>query len=138
MHARRRVMGERDRGVGEASGRQAVQVLAPGQGTSNAAHVGSCCCRSASVMSSCATTLEMPIRPPGTSTRNISASTACLSVEKLITQLAITTSTAASASGHGFYLAIEELHVGGAGLGGVGASEHEHVLGHIDASTVNA
>src|SRR5215472_5298738 len=41
----------------------------------------------------------MPIRPPGTRTRNISASTAGLSVDRLITQLEITTSTDASGSG---------------------------------------
>jgi hypothetical protein len=41
----------------------------------------------------------MPIRPPGTSTRNISASTAGLSADRLITQLEITTSTEASGSG---------------------------------------
>src|SRR6516165_7060158 len=41
----------------------------------------------------------MPIRPPGTSTRNISASTAGLSVDRLITQLEITTSTDSSGSG---------------------------------------
>ena len=39
------------------------------------------------------------IRPPGESTRNICASTAGLSTDRLITQLEITTSTAASGSG---------------------------------------
>jgi hypothetical protein len=41
----------------------------------------------------------MPMRPPGVSTRYISASTAGLSTDRLITQLEITTSTAASGSG---------------------------------------
>jgi len=55
--------------------------------------------RSAGRSPSSATTSEMPIRPPGVSTRNISASTAALSADKLITQLEITTSTEASGSG---------------------------------------
>ena len=54
---------------------------------------------SAALRWSSATTSETPIRPPGTSTRNISARTAGLSVDRLITQLEITTSTDASGSG---------------------------------------
>ena len=50
-------------------------------------------------MWSSATTSVMPIRPPRTSTRYISASTAGLSVDRLMTQLDITTSTDASGSG---------------------------------------
>ncbi len=48
---------------------------------------------------SSATTSLIPIRPPGDRTRNISPSTAGLSVDRLITQLEMTTSTAASGSG---------------------------------------
>ena len=55
--------------------------------------------RSVTVRSSSATTSEIPIRPPGTSTRNISASTAGLFVDRLMTQLEITTSTASDGKG---------------------------------------
>src|SRR5215469_14964471 len=55
--------------------------------------------RSAWLIPSSATTSAIPIRPPGTSTRNISLSTAGLSADRLITQLEITTSTEASGSG---------------------------------------
>ena len=55
--------------------------------------------RCSAVSWSSATTSEMPMRPPGASTRNISASTAGLSVDRLMTQFEITTSTAASGSG---------------------------------------
>src|SRR5215472_5902543 len=50
-------------------------------------------------MWSSATTSVTPMRPPGTSTRNISASTASLSVDRLMTQLEMTTSTAPSGNG---------------------------------------
>ena len=49
--------------------------------------------------SSWATTSDTPTRPPGASTRNISAKTADLSTARLITQFEITTSTDPSDSG---------------------------------------
>lgn len=55
--------------------------------------------RSASVSWSSATTSLIPIRPPGVSTQNISASTRGLSPDRLTTQLEMTTSTEASVSG---------------------------------------
>src|SRR5450755_4016227 len=55
--------------------------------------------RSEADKSSSATTSETPTRPPGTNTRNISASTAGLSIDRFTTQLLITTSTEPSGSG---------------------------------------
>src|SRR5450755_4692457 len=55
--------------------------------------------RSATDRSSSATTSETPTRPPGASTRNISASTAGLSVDRFTTQLLMTTSTEPSGNG---------------------------------------
>jgi len=51
------------------------------------------------VSASSVTTSLIPIRPPGRSTRNISARTAGLSVDRLSTQLEITTSTLPADSG---------------------------------------
>ena len=55
--------------------------------------------RSVGERASSATTSLMPTRPPGRSTRATSARTAALSVERLTTQLLMTTSTEASPSG---------------------------------------
>src|SRR5574341_1030486 len=55
--------------------------------------------RSAGVRWSSATTSAMPMRPPGVSTRCISASTAGLSTDRLITQLEVTTSTVSAGGG---------------------------------------
>jgi hypothetical protein len=57
-----------------------------------------CACWSGSA-SSWPTRSDTPTRPPGRSTRAISANTAGLSAERLITQLEMTTSTEASGSG---------------------------------------
>lgn len=46
-----------------------------------------------------ATTSEMPMRPPGTRTRKVSANTTGLSTDRLITQLEITTSVVWAGSG---------------------------------------
>ena len=49
-----------------------------------------------------------------------------------MTQLEMTTSTLASGSGSVLDVALEELGVGGAGLGGVAAGELEHLVGHVE------
>ena len=55
--------------------------------------------RSSAARRSSATTSLTPTRPPGLSTRAISVSTAALSVERLITQFEMTTSTLSAGSG---------------------------------------
>ena len=55
--------------------------------------------RSSGESRSSATTSLIPILPPGRSTRPISASTAGLSTERLMTQFEMTTSTEAAGSG---------------------------------------
>ena len=55
--------------------------------------------RSSGESRSSATTSLTPTRPPGLSTRAISRSTCALSVERLMTQFEITTSTLSAGSG---------------------------------------
>ncbi len=73
------------------------------------------------------------MRPPGVSTRNISASTAGLSVDRLMTQLEMTTSTEPSGSGTSSIVPLRNSTLVGAGLGGVGPGQVEHLVGHVDA-----
>ena len=75
----------------------------------------------------------MPIRPPGLSTRAISVSTAGLSVERLITQFEMTTSTESAGSGICSISALEEVDVRDAGLARVLPREREHLVGHVEA-----
>jgi hypothetical protein len=77
-------------GVHEADRREAVEVLAARQRPGDAPHVGATLGPIGPLRWSSATTSEIPIRPPGPSTRNISARTLGLSVDRLITQLEIT------------------------------------------------
>jgi hypothetical protein len=51
----------------------------------------------------------------------------------LITQLEMTTSTLASGRGDVLEVAVDELDVVDAGLGGVGSGEVEHLVGHVEA-----
>ena len=53
----------------------------------------------------------IPIRPPGLSTRAISVSTAALSIERLITQFEITTSTESGGQRDLLDHALEEVDV---------------------------
>ena len=55
-----------------------------------------------------------------------------LSAERLITQLEITTSTEFGGQRQVLDVALEELGVGGPGLGGVVAGEFEHLVGHVE------
>ena len=55
--------------------------------------------RSSGVSRSSATTSVMPMRPPGLSTRKVSANTAGLSTDRLTTQLEMTTSTVSAGRG---------------------------------------
>ena len=88
--------------------------------------------RVASSMSGSAITSETANRPPGRSTRAASRSTCGLSAERLITQLEITTSTLASGERDVLEIALDELDVLHAGLGGVGARQLEHLVGHVE------
>ena len=89
--------------------------------------------RSVGVSASSATMSLIPSRPPGRSTRAISRKTAGLSAARLTTQLLITTSIESAGSGIGLDVALEELDVGGAGLGRVALREREHLVGHVEA-----
>ena len=86
----------------------------------------------ASSMSGSAITSETANRPPGRSTRAASRRTLGLSPERLITQLEITTSTVCVGERHVLEVALDELDVLDAGLGGVGAGELEHLVGHVE------
>ena len=92
VHAVRCLERRRDLDVGEAGRLQAFAVLGEGQGSGDAADEEPRSARSAGVRWSSATTSEMPRRPPGRRTRKVSANTAGLSMERLMTQLEITTS----------------------------------------------
>ena len=74
----------------------------------------------------------MPIRPPGRRTRAISAKTACLSAARLTTQLLMTTSIDSAGQRQRLDVALQELDVGRAGLGGVRLGESQHLVGHVD------
>ena len=87
--------------------------------------------RVASSMSSSATTSLTANRPPGRRTRPTSRSTAALSVDRLMTQLEITTSTAASGSGMDSMWPLRNSTFVDAGFGGVAAGEVEHLVGHV-------
>ena len=75
----------------------------------------------------------MPRRPPGRRTRKHSANTAGRSVDKLITQLEMITSTEPSGQRDRLDLAAEEHRVLRAGLARVGAGQVQHLLGHVQA-----
>ena len=74
----------------------------------------------------------IPTRPPGRSTRAISANVASLSPDRTMTQFEMTTSTDASSSGICSMRAVEELDVRRAGLGGVAAGQLEHLDGGVE------
>ena len=75
----------------------------------------------------------MPIRPPGRSTRAISAKTARLSAARLTTQLLMTTSIDSAGQRDGLDVTLQELDVRRPRLGGVRLGEREHLVGHVDA-----
>ena len=89
--------------------------------------------RVASSMSSSAITSETAKRPPGAGRGRPRASTSGLSPERLITQLEITTSTLASASGIVLDLPLSELDVLDPGLGWFARASVEHLVGHVEA-----
>ena len=88
--------------------------------------------RSSGESRSSATTSLIPIRPPGLSTRAISVSTAGLSVERLITQFEITTSTESAGSGISSITPLRKIGVADPGLPRVRAGEREHLVGHVE------
>ena len=108
--------------------RNSASVSAPAMQPVHAAMSARVC----SSMSGSAITSETANRPPGRRTRAASRITGGLSPERLITQLEMTTSTISSSSGHVLEVALEELDVLDAGLGGVGARELEHLVGHVE------
>ena len=59
--------------------------------------------------------------------------TVCLSPERLITQLEITTSTLASGERQVLEVPLDELDVVDPGVGGVAAGELEHLVGHVES-----
>ena len=87
--------------------------------------------RSSGVSWSSATTSLMPIRPPGLSTREISASTGALSVDRLTTQFEITTSTVSAGQRDVLDLALEELDFVAPASAAL-VREREHLLGHVE------
>ena len=89
--------------------------------------------RVASSISGSAMTSETAKRPPGRSTRATSRSTAALSPERLMTQLEMTTSTDASASGMSSMWPLTNSAFVTPAARGVGARELEHLVGHVQA-----
>ena len=75
---------------------------------------------------------ETPSRPPGLSTREISSMTSALSVERLITQLEMTTSTESAGSGICSIRPLRKIGVSDPGVGGVLARQREHLVGHVE------
>ena len=89
--------------------------------------------RSSGVSRSSATTSLIPILPPGLSTRAISVSTAALSVERLMTQFEITTSTESAGNGICSIIPLRKCTLVDAGVARVALREGEHLVGHVDA-----
>ena len=79
------------------------------------------------------TTSETANRPPGFSTRNASRSTASLSLDRLMTQFEMMTSTELSGSGMASMVALQELDVRRARLALILACERQHLVGHVEA-----
>jgi hypothetical protein len=99
VHAVGDLVRERDVDLVEAGRPEARLVLAFRERSGDAPTKLPRSARSAEESRSSATTSLIPILPPGFSTRAISVNTAGLSVERLITQLEITTSTDSAGSG---------------------------------------
>ena len=78
------------------------------------------------------------IRPPGVSTRKISANTASLSGIRSITPFEITTSKLAPRERQPFRLALDAFHVRRAHFGDGRARFRQHLLRHVDAGDVPA
>ena len=79
------------------------------------------------------TTSDTAKRPPGLSTRNASRRTASLSLERLMTQFEMITSTELSGSGNRLDRALEELDIGRARLALVLPRQRQHLVGHVEA-----
>ena len=111
----------------------AFGVFARRQRTDDATN-GGCLFRSvlASVRRSSATTSLTPSRPPGGATRCISANTAGLSVERLMTQLEMITSIDCVRERDRFDWPFRNVTLVAAGLGCVAAGEVEHLVGHVE------
>ena len=75
----------------------------------------------------------MPRRPPGRSTRKLSAKTAGRSVDRLITQLEMITSTELSGSGIASIWPRRNSTFCGSGGAGVGPGQVQHLVGHVQA-----
>src|SRR5436190_9673913 len=75
----------------------------------------------------------IPSRPPGRSTRLISDSMAGFSVERLMTQLEMTTSTESAGSGILLDQPLEEVDVSDAGFARIPLRQGEHLVGHVKA-----
>ena len=88
--------------------------------------------RSSGESLSSATTSLIPSRPPGSRTRAISVSTVALSVERLITQLEITTSTEAAGSGIASISPLRKWTFRTPDSRDVPLSEREHLVRHVE------
>lgn len=96
MHVGGGFVGESNLGVGEAGPLQPGEVFVARERAGDASNVGVALGRGQVVLGDY---VEMPIRPPCVSTRNISVSTAGLSVDRFMTQLESTTPTIESSRG---------------------------------------
>ncbi len=75
----------------------------------------------------------IPIRPPGFNTRAISAITAGLSTDRLMTQFEMTTSTESAGSGICSIYALEKVHVRDLCVAYVLSCERQHLVRHVEA-----
>ena len=82
---------------------------------------------------SSATTSLIAIRPPGRSTREVSARTAALSAERLITQFEITTSTESAGSGIASITPLRKWTLATPASRAFAPGEREHLVGHVEA-----
>ena len=74
----------------------------------------------------------MPTRPPGFRTRAISASTAALSVERLITQFEMTTSTDSAGSGTSSITPLRKIAFCTPASAAFRRRQREHLVGHVE------
>ena len=89
--------------------------------------------RSSALSESSATMSLIPIRPPGRSTRAISAKTAGLSAARLTTQLLMTTSIDSAGSGIASMWPLRNSTLVAPASAALRLGEREHLVGHVDA-----
>ena len=89
--------------------------------------------RSAWLRWSSARMSETPNRPPGRSTRELSARTAALLPDRVDHAVGDDHVDRFAGQRDRFDMAVEEFGVGGAGLGGVVPGEVQHLVGHVQA-----